>query len=669
MRNNDPLFWPNFDISSKMREVMQNNYDKTSHVLQAQWAQCEIDQRFALGDAELWNLLWPSQLDISRRTYNFNLTNSVIQMISGYQRRNRKSSTCVPVRNGMQRTSDQFTKCLYHVHDVNKGYQIYSDGFEQGSLIQGMGLIRFYLDNRFEPVSPEIRMKYIDFKSVIIDPFFRKADLSDCRYIWTRQYMTKTECAAFYEAYYDEIMRLSPITPDEKFYYMPEIYEIQYTDLIAVDEYHYQSQRKAKFLIDKETEECQEITFSREHVGRIMRAFPDRLAVVEKTVPTVSRLIMLNNCIFSDTLCPDGIDRMPFVATLGYFSPDTPYYSYKFKGVIRDLRDSQYLFTRLKVSDLDILESQQQGLKIREGSLVTPHDSMNNGHGRALFYKKTASPDDIQPMPIIPPAPTMIQMEEMLKELVNRISGVNETLLGTDINDKAGIISAMRQSAGVTTLTRLFDQMDLMQTLAGEIIIELIQKNWTYGKVRQVIGEEPTPEFENKAFFKYGVKVAQGALTETQEQLQLQQVLYFREVTGIQIPDKVIIEASTLQNKEKLIAALEEQNKAQQEMMKEEHDLKMQQLEVDTKTKLAYAESQLGLAAERRNKIGLDMALNVERIQKSKEDRSASALNFIKAIKELQSIDIEHLQGYIDIIERLQPSEAAETPERVESEV
>ncbi len=668
MKNNDPLYWPSFGISENMREVMQGNYDKSSNVLQAQWAQCEIDQRFALGDAELWNLLYPSQVDIGRRTFNFNLSNSVIQMIGGYQRRNRKSSICVPIRNGMQNTSDQFTKCLFHVHDVNNGYHIYSDAFEQGSLIQGMGLIRYYLDNRFEPVSPEIRMKYIDFKSVIIDPFFRCADLSDCRYIWTRQYMTRNECAAFYSKHFDKIMQLSPITPDEKFYYMPEVYEIQYSDLMAVDEYHYQSHRKAKFLIDKETEECQEITFGDSDVGRIMRSFPDRLAVVEKSVPTVSRCIMVNNQVFSDTLCPDGIDRMPFTASLGYFSPDTPYYNYKFKGVIRDIRDSIYLFTRLKVSDLDILENQQQGLKIREGSLVTPRDALNQGHGRALFYKKNANPDDIQPMPIIPPAPTMIQMEEMLKELVNRISGVNETLLGTDINDKAGIISAMRQSAGITTLTRLFDQMDLMQTLGGQIIIELIQKNWTYGKVRQVIGEEPTPEFDNKAFYKYGCKVVQGALTETQQQLQLQQLLYFREVTGIQIPDNVIIEASTLQNKEKLTSALAEQAKEQQEMAKEAHDLQMQQLDVDTKTKLAYAESQLGLAAERRNKIGLDAALSVERIQQAQTDRSSSLLNIVKAIKELQSIDIEHLQGYIDIMDRLTPSEA-ETPKRVESEV
>lgn len=669
MRNNDPLYWPSFELTESMRQVMQDNYTQSSPVLQVQWAQSEIDQRFAMGDAELWNLLYPSQLDVSRRTFNFNLLNSVIQMISGYQRRNRKSTICVPIKTGVQKTSDQFTKCLFHVHDINNGYHLYSDMFEQGALIQGMGLMRYYLDHRYDPVSPEIRMRYYDFKSVIIDPFFRDPSLSDCRYIWTRQYMTREECAAFYHKFYDYIMQLSPITPDEKFYYMPEVYQIQYSNLISVDEYHYQTKRKAKFLIDKETEETQEITFDEEHVKKILKAFPDRLTTVEKYVPTVGRCILLNGNVISDQVCPDGIDRLPFVASLGYFSPDTPYYQYKFKGVIRDLRDAQFLFTRRKCTDLSILESQQQGLKIREGSLVTPKDAFTQGLGRALFYKKTASPDDIQPMPIIPPAPTMIQMEELLSDLVNRISGVNETLLGTDINDKAGIISAMRQSSGITSLTRLFDNMDLTQSLGGQIIIELIQRNWTYGKVRQVIGEEPTPEFDNKAFFKYGAKVVQGALTETQQQLQLQQLLYFREITGIQIPDNVIIEASTLQNKDKLTDALDEQAKIQQQQAEEMRQLQMKQIEIQNRKDLAYAGSQDGLKAERLHKIVLDDALNAERIQKAEEDKSASVLNFVKAIKELQSIDIEHMQGYINIIQQLEPSQAVEPQKLVESEV
>jgi hypothetical protein len=252
----------------------------------------------------------------------------------------------------------------------------------------------------------------------------------------------------------------------------------------------------------------------------------------------------------------------------------------------------------------------------------------------------------------------MLQMEEMLQQVFTRISGVNETMLGADINDKAGIISMLRNSAGITTLTTLFDQFDEAQRLAGDIIIEMIQKNWTFGKVKQVIGEEPTSEFDNKLFFKYGCKVVQGALTETQQQLNLQQLLYFRETTQIQIPDEVIIEASTLQNKDKLIEALKAQNEARQQQEQKMAELQMQQLQVENQTKIAYAHSQEGLAKERVAKIQLDKALNAERIQRAEEDKTAGVLNLIKAIKELQGMDLDQIAQSLQIVQSLEQGES-----------
>ena len=61
----------------------------------------------------------------------------------------------------------------------------------------------------------------------------------------------------------------------------------------------------------------------------------------------------------------------------------------------------------------------------------------------------------------------------------------------------------------------------------------------------------------------------------------------------------------------------------------------------------------IGLGKERLNKILLDKALNAERIQRAEEDRTGAALNLVKAIKELQSIDLNQLAQYLDIVERL----------------
>jgi hypothetical protein len=664
MKNDDPIFWPDEQYDLSLRQQRDKNYTDCINILQTQWYQADLDQRFALGDQDLWGMLFPGVSTFRRKMFNFNLINAHLQMISGYQRRNRKSTICIPLKNAQQKTADQLTKCLFHIYNQAGTYQVFSDAFEQGALTQGLGFISHYISYVDDPISGDIKHRYIDMKSCLFDPYFRKHDMSDARYFWTRQFFDRQEAAALYPDLQDEILSLPRGTyRDDKFYYMPEVYQIQFPNLIAFDEYWYLSNRECEFLVDIETEETQEFGGDGKDLKKILQMFKGRLKVVKGTKPTVRRTIIVNDKVLIDEPNPYKIDRYPYVPVLAYFTPDTPYYAYKFKGVVRDLRDAQYLFNRRKVADLDILESQQQGLKIKKGSLVTPDDSMNTGNGRVLVLDPKAQMTDVEPMQIIPPSPVMLEMENMLQDVMNRISGVNETMLGADINDKAGIISMLRNSAGITTLTRLFDQFDEAQRLSGEIDIEMIQKNYTWGKIKQIIGEDPTSEFDDKAFLKYGCKVIQGAMTETQQQLQLQQLLYFRETTQIPIPAKVIIEASTLQNKEDLIQAIEEQEKAQTQQQQQMAQMQMQQMQVDNMTKMGYAHSQDALAAERMAKIKTDVAVAQDKLKRANQEDTHSLLNLIKGIKELQGIDIDHLQQKLNILRELSEANQANQQE------
>ena len=658
-RNSDPIFWPSDDQSLSIKRQKDQHYSDSINILQTQWTQADIDQRYAMGDQEVISQLYPNGRVNNRAMFNFNLLNSNIQMVSGYQRRNRKSSICVPVRNALQKTADQFSKLLFHVHNRARMYQTYSEAFEQGAVTQGLGFLSIFRDMTNDPVSGDIDMRYVDMKSVIYDPYFRRPDLSDCRFIWTRQFFDRSELAALYPSLADEIFSMGQGTyRDDKFYYMPEVYQLQFSNLIAFDEYWYLSTRVGTYLVDKDTEETQEFNGSEEDLDLILTQFQGRLRVIKQSRPTVKRALFLNDKLVLDEENPYGIDCYPYVPVLGYFTPDSAYYGFKFRGIVRDARDAQYLFNRRKIADLDIVESQQQGLKIKKGALVTPKDSLNQGHGRVLVVNEKNQMSDVEKMHIDPPSPVLLQMEEMLQNTLGRVTGVSEHLLGQDIDDKAGIITQLRQSAGINGLTRLFDQMDETQRLAGEIMIKMIQKNFTYGKVKQIIGEEPTAEFDNKAFFDYGCKVVQGALTETQQQLQLQQLLYFRETTGIEIPDRVIIEASTLQNKDDLLEAIDQQAQAAQQQADEQRELELNRIQVDNATKIAYAQSQKGLAAERLAKIDLDKALNAERIQQAREDRSQSVLNVVEAIKHIQDIDLTLLERSLNILDRVKESEA-----------
>ncbi len=655
-RSSDPIFYPSGQTDYNLSTQMRQNYSDSINVLQTQWYQADLDQRFAIGDQDLWGVLFPG-ISSRRKVFNFNLINPTLQVISGYQRRNRKSSICIPVKNGAQKTADQFTKCLYYVHNKAGAYQIYSDAFEQGALTQGIGLLGIYNDFTEDAVSGDIKMRYIDFKSVLIDPFFRRHDLSDCRFIWTRQFFDKHEAALLYPQFREELMALPPGSyKDDKFYYMPEVYQIQFPHLVAMDEYWYLSSREATYLLDIESNEQKEFEGDEEDLRIIMSKFRDRLKIVKRPRQTVRRAILVNDKVLIDEPNPYGLDCYPFVPFLGYFTPDTAYYAYKFRGVVRDLRDCQYLFNRRKASDLDILESQQQGLIIEQGALVTPEDSLNSGNGRVLVRKKGTDVNAITPMQIIPPSPVMLQMEDMLKNVMREISGVNEELMGSATDDKAGVLSMLRQGAGLTSLQRLFDQFDESQRLVGDIIVKMIQKNWTYLKVKEVIGEEPTPEFDDKAFLNYSCKVTPGVLTETQHQLELGQLLHLTEVMATNPPPPVmerILETMYIQNKDELKQKMQEYQQAQAQQQQQMQQLQMQQIQVDNATKISYAHSQEGLAQERVAKIQTDMAIAQDKLKKSQQEDTASLLNLVKIMKELETMDTEHLMQKVEMLHRI----------------
>ena len=662
MRSADPIFWPSTEFNESLKQKMQKNYQDSISNLQIQWNQADLDQRCFLGDPDVWNILYPIGTSRRRKMFSFNLVHSTIQMVSGHQRRNRKATICIPVHKEVQKTADQLTKCLYYVH--GKGaYQVYSDAFEQGALVQGFGLISIFPDFSHDPVSPEIKVRYVDFKSVLLDCYFREKDLSDCRYIWVRQYFSKEEAMAYYPEHKEEIQNVPLGTPpkDDKFYYMPENIGLNTTMLCAFDEYWYLSTREATFAIDTQTEETKEIEGDEEDIRVVMMELGNKIRLVKKTVQTVRRAILVNGVTMIDEERPYGLDRYPFVGVYGNFNPDTIYFDYKFKGMTRDMRDSQYLFNLRKVADLDILSAQQQGLKVKKGALLTPDDSLNTGHGRVLVINDKNQMSDVEPMQIIPPSPVMLQMEDMLKTVMREISGVNEELLGAAMDDKAGVLSMLRQGAGLTTLQKLFDQFDESQRQCGEIIIQMIQKLWTYGKVKSVIGEEPTQEFDDKAFFKYGAKIVQGALTDTQQQLELAQIFELQQRFPDTFPPDEVIEAMTIQNKDRIIEKIEANKKQMAEQQQQMQQMQMQQMQVENETKLAYAESQRGLAAERISRITTDVAVAEDKLKRAHNEDTASLLNMIKAIKELQGMDITHLQQQVQLLLSIQP-EVNQTP-------
>ncbi len=647
---------------------MEAFYAESITINQSFWGEADTDTRFYAGDQTLWNDLYGNLPANRRRQFSFNRIRRVVNMISGHQRRNRKSCIATPRENGDAETADQFTKVIMTTMKQEGMLETISQAFE-GSLVTGMNLLQLWVDYRSDVVSGNMKLDHNSYNSFLIDPYFRKNDLSDCNYIWKRSFLTKREVVSLLPDKAEEVMGLigldSGTGRDGKFQFMPESYNYGLKNLLTYDEFYYRDYRTQKMLVDTETGE--QIEWSSKDDDKLklfLESYPNT-TILEQEIPTVNLAIVVQGKVFYNGGNPLGIDKYPFVPVLSYYSPEMPYFPWRIQGVVRGLRDAQYLYNRRKAIELDILESQiNSGWVYKENALVNPKDVFLNGQGRGLALKEEAQMTDVQQ--IVPPAipPSTIQLSEILGKEINEISGVSEELLGFDNKDTlSGFHAAMKMSASTTTLQNLFDNLDRAQQLVGELMVDVIQANYTPGKVQKFLeGKQPTKEFYSKAFGKYHIAIEEGLNTTTQKQMQFAQLLDLRQA-GVPIPDDSLLEAATIQNKKELLEVIKRNQEQQAKMQEMQMQASIQKLQAEVELTKARAVADEGLGLERASRVQENHALAIERKAEAEKDHALTLLNIVKALKEMDHMDIEQLEKIVAISQAIKSQEQASEAE------
>jgi hypothetical protein len=128
---------------------MEAFYAESITINQNFWGEGSIDTRFFSGDQSVYGDLglYGNLPANRRRTFNFNRIRRVVNMISGHQRRSRKSIIAVPVESSDNQTADQLTKVLMWNCRQENILETISEAFE-GALVTGMNLLHLYVDYR-----------------------------------------------------------------------------------------------------------------------------------------------------------------------------------------------------------------------------------------------------------------------------------------------------------------------------------------------------------------------------------------------------------------------------------------------------------------------------------------------------------------------------------------
>lgn len=639
------------DLKQMMDWFYQSNYTTNS----TYWLQGAIDKNFKVGNQQLNNQIY-GQNSQNVQKFFFNLIRRHINMICGFQRKNRKSTITMPVSDNDDALADDYNKVLRWCDDRD-GFQEYLSQSFEGACDTGETLLHLYPDYTFDPISGDLFTDSVAFNNYLIDQYARKQDLSDCNGIWRRRWTSKEMAKSLIPGYSKEIDKMKPGgMKDGRFPLQAELQNVAINNLFTYDEFYYRTTREGKIILDPKTGEAVEWEDSEEEDKDMMKRVLQQqpwLKVMKTQIPTVKLVIALSGKIVYHGKNLLSIDDYPFVPTQCYVDQDIQAYAWRKQGVVRGLRDAQWLYNMRKVIELQLLQSSLNAGWIYPVDVVPDPKCFrqsSGGDGFLIPLKAGRQPGEIQRIEPVSIPQSLLELSNSLAEDITKISGVNEELLGAATDDKSGILSMLRQGAGLTTLQTIFDKLDYSQRLYGKIRLQAIRKNFSKGKIRNILGHEADPRFFTSHSQKYAVAVEEGNYSATQRHSELQQLIHFKEL-GIPIANKSIIRAAIITNKKQVIEDMQEE---QQQQMEQQKAQSQQQEKLDNaKIMQAFSKSKVDMAKEQDLLASVQERMaKIQDLNSDSEYKSSKAdLEMVRTMIELEDMDLANFKSNLELAE------------------
>ena len=265
--------------------------------------------------------------------------------------------------------------------------------------------------------------------------------------------------------------------------------------------------------------------------------------------------------------------------------------------MVRNLLSPQEQLNKIASQELHIVNTTaNSGWMVESGSLVglSADDLEEHGAetGLVLEYNRGSTPPvKIQPNSI----PTGLdRISQKAAANIKAISGINDSMLGSDSAEVSGIAIRAKQNRGVIMIQVPLDNLRKARQYLAESILHCIQRFYTEERVIQVTNEDdplkpreemvinqPTPEgriINDLTLGEYDVIISTAPARDSFDEVQFAEALNLRQV-GVSIPDDAIIEYSHLARKGELAKRIRmltgvEQSPEQQEMAAAQQQLR-----------------------------------------------------------------------------------------------
>lgn len=513
-----------------------------------------------------------------------------------------------------------------------------------------MVLLQPYLDyNGDDPAQGQLRLKLWEYNSFLVDPYFRSMDMSDAQFVWTQEYISKKEAEFRFP---DKVENIAPMagTPQRygSFYFLPENYNMARNDLMVLSYVWYKWKRKKKRLYSKTRNQFFDYAGGDENLERLLYAIPD-MEEVEVEVPTWKLAVILNDQLMFQGDNPLGFDDCPFIPVLWNYEPHNNYYDLRVRGLVRTMRDSNYLLNRRIIINHDISEATiNQGWKRKVGAVANEDNLKKSGQGWDIIVNEGYEMTDIERIQPAQVPESDFALADQLRSLIFSTSGIDlENWSAQDDKQASTLTTIIKQAANLMVLQKYFDQWDYSLKLLGERLLQITLNNWNAAKVGLLIGEEPSPFFYSRIFSRFQTIVEESDLTPTQQNLQAKQMMDINAAFGREVfPPSFVVPKLNITGKADTIKFLQEQEQMAQKQQAELTNIQHAREEAELREVISRATANIATAKERYGRFESNVGLLEERISEITQNRALATKAKMEALEKL--IDVIAKYGEVE---------------------
>lgn len=562
-------------------------------------------------------------------------------MITGYERQHRKGFNYIPCEGADTQTTDQYTRLITHVANAEGIHEQFSRGCEQ-SCITGMVLLQPYLDfGGSDPAQGQMKVKVWEYNSFLVDPYFRNHDMSDAQFVWCQEYISKKEAEFRFP---DKIGNIAPMagTPQRygSFYFLPENYNMARNDLMVLSYVWYKWKRKRKRLYSQKRNQFFDYAGGQEQLDQVLYQIPD-LQVVTVEVPTWKLAVVLNDQLMFQGDNPLGFDDCPFIPMIWNYEPHINYYDLRARGLVRTMRDSNYLMNRQIIISHDQKEATiNAGYKRKVGAVANEDNLKKSGQGWDIIINEGYEMTDFEKMQPNSVPESDFALADRLRTLIFGVSGINlENWSAQEDKQASSLTTLIKQAANLMVLQKYFDQWDFAKKLLGERLLQIGLHNWNAEKVGLLIGEEPSPLFFSRIFSRFQVIVEEGELTPTQQNMQAQSRMDINAAFGREVfPPSQVVPYLNITGKAEAVQFLQQQEQQAQAIQKEATNIQHTFEEAKLRELYAKAANYIATAKERYGRFESNIGLLEERMAEVSKNRALSTKAKMEALEKMVDV-------------------------------